>query len=302
MTMESKAIHVLESNGKASNWYARNEKFGAKAKRRGYNKLFLGKETVHMHSKYDQAVTDSDTSMIKLGQLDEVAYDDLILSINTTTKRGAVVLSLVKNSKTIKYLEGNCKIASDRLTTKYAPKTASSLLKLKKKFANSKLEGVYRNPDEFIMELEALRSDMEDIHITTKMSDLDFIIRVFNSLPEPYDVVLDGMESRLMLEESDDNHLTIEDIRAKLSNRYEWLDDRNHKKDIVRNNEALYAGGPNQYKGSCSKCGKYSHKGIECPEVTGNGFVFWYCGKRGHTKRFCDKLKAAHGQQETAAL
>ena len=72
------------------------------------------------------------------------------------------------------------------------------------------------------------------------------MIRVLNNLPEPYDVVLDGMENRLMLEESDDNHLNIEDIRAKLSNQYEWLDDREHGKDIMRNNKALYDGSPSQ--------------------------------------------------------
>ena len=97
----------------------------------------------------------------------------------------------------------------DRLTTKYSTKTAPSLLKLKK-FADSKLEDLDRNPDEFIMELEGLQSDMKDIYIVTTMSDLDFMIRVLNNLLELYGVVMDGMESRLMLEENDGNHLTIE--------------------------------------------------------------------------------------------
>ena len=180
----------------------------------------------------------------------------------------------------------------DRLTTKYSTKTAPSLLKLKK-FADSKLEDLDRNLDEFIMELEGLQSDMKDIYIVTTMSDLDFMIRVLNNLLELYGVVMDGMESRLMLEESGGNHLTIEDIRAKLSNRYEQVDDREHEKGDVKNNKALYAGGSSQYKGSFNKCGTYGHKGTACPEVTGNGFVCWHCGKPGHTKRFYDKWKAA---------
>ena len=143
---------------------------------------------------------------------------------------------------------------------------------------------------------------MEDIHIATIMSDLGCMIRVLNNLPEPYDVVLDDMESRLVLEESDDSHLTIEDIRAKLSNQYERLDDRKHENDIAQNDEAQYAGGPNQYKGGCNKCGKYYHEETECPEVTGNGFVCWHCGKPGHTTRLCDKWKAACGQQETSGV
>ena len=117
---------------------------------------------------------------------------------------------MAKNSKTIQYPEGNCKLVWNRLTTKYAYKTAPSLLKLKKEFANSILEDFDRNPDEFITDLEGLRSDMEYIHIATTMSDMDFMIHVLNNLPEPYDAVLDDMESRLMLEENDGNHLTIE--------------------------------------------------------------------------------------------
>ena len=42
--------------------------------------------------------------------------------------------SLVKNCKTNEYPEGNLKLTWDRLVTKYAPKTAPSLLKWKKKW------------------------------------------------------------------------------------------------------------------------------------------------------------------------
>ena len=156
MTTELKTIRALEFNEKASNWDAWNEKLGAKAKKRGYNKLLLGNETVPTQSDYNQAVTDSDTVTIKLVHLNEEAYKDLVLSINTTTKQGRVAFSLVKNSKTTQYPEGNCKLAWDRLTTKYVPRTAPSLLKLKKKIANSILEDLDKNPDESITELEGL--------------------------------------------------------------------------------------------------------------------------------------------------
>ena len=54
------------------------------------------------------------------------------------------------------------------------------------------------------------------------MSDMDFMIHVLSNLPEVYDVVLDGMESRLMLrlmlKDGDSQNLTIEDVRDKLNN------------------------------------------------------------------------------------
>ena len=79
------------------------------------------------------------------------------------------------------------------------------------------------HPDEWVTELESLRNDMDNIEISAKMSDLDFMIHVLNNLPEEYDVVLDGLENRLMLPESDSNKLTIENIRDKLNNRYERI-------------------------------------------------------------------------------
>ena len=74
--------------------------------------------------------------------------------------------------------------------------------------------------------------------------------------------------------------LTIEDIRAKSCSWYEQLDDRKHENDIMRNDKTIYAGSPNEYKGSWNKCGKYGHKWTEYSEVTGSGFVYWPCGRQ----------------------
>ena len=161
---------------------------------------------------------DNNKNTTKLAELNEQAYEEIILSINHVTRQGKVAFSLVKNCKSLEYPEGNCKLAWDRLVAKYAPKTAPSLLKLKKKFANSKLETAEKHPDEWITELESLRNDIDSISLSTKMTDQDFMIHVLNNLPEQYDVVLDGMESRLMLGDGDPNKLTIEDVRDKLNN------------------------------------------------------------------------------------
>jgi hypothetical protein len=214
------------------------------------------------------------------------------LSIDHGTKQGKVAFSLIKNCKSSDYLEGNCKLAWDRLIAKYAPKTAPSLLKLKKQFANSSLKNeVY--PEEWITELESLRNDMDSIRLSSKMNDQDFMIHILNNLPEAYDVILDGMESRLMLPDSDPNKLTIENIRDKLNNRFERIT----KNELAKEEEHALASFSKQYKGRCSNCGEYGHKSGDC---RGNRTCF-YCGEKGHIRPNCEvKRKADAIRQEKA--
>ena len=49
------------------------------------------------------------------------------------------------------------------------------------------------------------------------------MIHILNNLPEEYGVILDGLESRLIIPDSDPNKLTIENIRDKLNNRFERI-------------------------------------------------------------------------------
>ena len=50
-----------------------------------------------------------------------------------------MAFSLVKNCKMVEYPERNCKLTWDFLVSEYTPNTATSLLKLKKKFENARL-------------------------------------------------------------------------------------------------------------------------------------------------------------------
>ena len=301
MSTDLKSIRVIEFTGKTSDWEGWSEKFKARAKRKGYKQLLLGKKKVPTQDEAELAAlgsTSEDKATAKLAELNEEAFEDIILSINHTSKQGKIAFSLVKNCKTTEYPEGNCKLAWDRLVAKYAPKTAPSLLKLKKQFANSSLHRDV-HPDEWITELESLRNEMNGISISSKMTDQDFMIHILNNLPEEYDVVLDGMESRLMLEESDSNKLTIENIRDKLNNRYERII-KNEEADLEE--KALIAF-KKQYKGRCSKCGEYGHKSGDwkCSESENNqdSRKCYYCGKPGHIKAQCKKREADMADKET---
>ena len=83
---------------------------------------------------------------------------------------------------------------------------------------NSQLESVAVHPNELIAELESLQNETVKTSISTKKSDEDFMIHVLNSLNKEYYVILDGMQSRLMmLNENNSNKLAIEDAQDKLS-------------------------------------------------------------------------------------
>ena len=94
--------------------------------------------------------TDLNKKIIKLGKFNELAFEDHILSINTSSSFRKVAFGLVQNSKSVEFPQGNCKIAWDRLVCKYAPYTAFPLFKLKSEFHNSKLESIMKGPNKWI--------------------------------------------------------------------------------------------------------------------------------------------------------
>ena len=135
------------------------------------------------------------------------------------------------------------------------------------------------------------------------MSDRDFMVKILNNLPPEYDVILDGLENRLILDESDSNALTIESIRDKINNCYEHI----NAQDKIVEEKAHYANYKKPYKGRCLFCGEYGHKSGDCPEKkkpperadevleeSSNGFKgeCWYCNKNGHKAGQCKKLMA----------
>ena len=128
-----------------------SRKFCARANRKSYLALLRGIQAIPTSDEY--IATEADPSnainktIIKLWKLNELAFEDIILSINHTTNQGKTAFHLVDNSVTPQQPGGNCKIAWQKLTQKYRPKTAPSYIKLKKEFANSTLEDVSTPPD-----------------------------------------------------------------------------------------------------------------------------------------------------------
>ena len=52
--------------------------------------MLLGKVRVPTQSEYEKAVTDVDKEKVKVGDLNEEAFEDIVLSMNHTLRQGKV--------------------------------------------------------------------------------------------------------------------------------------------------------------------------------------------------------------------
>ncbi len=122
--MEEKSMRIIEFSGKQADWDGWSKKFHARAKRREYKGLLLGRDKVPMQDQLELAEdssSESNKKIIKLGELNTLAYKDIVLSINHTTSSGKVAFSLIKNCKSNEFPEGNFKLTWERLVKKYEP-------------------------------------------------------------------------------------------------------------------------------------------------------------------------------------
>ena len=132
---------VVSYNGKKKDFATWEEKWLAKAKRKGYKEVVLG--TVPIADHFDLMADDDDAAKevkMNIRELNEFAYSDLILSMDTDKSGGKVAFNIVKRSKTREYPDGNVAVAWQGLKRKYAPNTAPSLRKLQKQLYGAKLK------------------------------------------------------------------------------------------------------------------------------------------------------------------
>jgi hypothetical protein len=66
--------------------------------------------------------------------MNELAYTELILSIDDKTNSGKLALNLVKGCKNKDYADGNASMAWERLKNRFEASFAPSLVKLEKQF------------------------------------------------------------------------------------------------------------------------------------------------------------------------
>ena len=254
-SLEQKSIKVIEFTGKDKDWKIWSRKFLAQGNRKGYKGLLTGSDNIPTEAESELAVgerNDTEKKTRKLWKLNELAFEDILLSINGQTKQGKIAFNLVDNCTTTDQPDGNCRVAWERLVHKYAPKTAPSYIQLKKDFANSKLLSAHTDPDEWMTDLECLRSEMNKVKISgkTDMSEVDLIIHILSNLPEEYEVAVSELEEKL---KNTSTPLDMETVHEKLNSRIEritkhaetkkkkrpWQLSRSNTRAVVANVESM---------------------------------------------------------------
>ena len=105
--IKSTTIRVLEFDGDKTNFRFWSAKFLAKSGRSRYKSILTGDKVIPSSSEYDVAVAVAEAtrdanqkSTIERYEASILAYDDILLSMNSTTSSGRVAFGIVDGCKT----------------------------------------------------------------------------------------------------------------------------------------------------------------------------------------------------------
>jgi hypothetical protein len=140
--------------------------------------------------KFDEGTESGKKKSIAI-EMNEIAYSDLILSIDVKTSSGKIAFNLIKGCKSKDYSDCNAAIAWERLKKKYEPISAPSLVKLEKQFRELSLKKG-QDPEIRITESEDLRVRLEAMGLI--ISENQFMIHILNDLTSDYELQLALMQ------------------------------------------------------------------------------------------------------------
>ena len=115
-----------------------------------------------------------------------------------------------------------------------------------------------QDPEVWITDLDDIQVRLDDMG--SSISENQFMIHILNNLTADYDLQLALLERRIG---DKDNPLTVEEIRAELSLRFERLSNNLSNNDNNEEAEEMVLFG-GQFKGKCRNCGKIGHKLFQC--------------------------------------
>jgi len=214
MSEEEKAVRYIIFNAKKSEWPTWEPKYLARATTKGLDDIFSGeiklRKKTEIEAETDESKMNEDEIATKMNAR---AYNDLMLSIDTTKHHGKTAFKIVKQCKNDEYPNGNAKQAWDKLKQKYSSTSVGTMLKLKEKFHSSKMKKS-QDPSEWILELEELQDRLEEMNHA--ISDEDMMVHIISNLPKNYEFEKKFLRKKLKKEK-----LTLDEIVEELEQAYE---------------------------------------------------------------------------------
>jgi gag-polypeptide of LTR copia-type len=189
-------IIVIPFCGKVNEWQIWSEKFLAKAKKYGFKDVLVGKLSIPKADEEYDEVSDLGKKMSRSIELNEIAYTELILSIEVKTSSGKIAFNIVKGCKSKDYPDGNAASACEKLKNKFEPVSAPSLVKLDKQFIDSSLKKG-QDPEVWITDLEDICVKIDDIG--SSILENQFMIHILNNLTADYDFNLLCLKEELVI-------------------------------------------------------------------------------------------------------
>ena len=132
--------------------------------------------------------------------------------------QGMISFAIVEKSVTDDLPNGDANLAWKKLKKKFNPQTSANKLKLKRKFTNSSLTDWKQDPDDWITELDILRTQLEEMgHM---ISDKDFMIHILNNLPTEYESKVESLKKDF---DNVDYPLTLDQMIDEMIFNYEFF-------------------------------------------------------------------------------
>jgi hypothetical protein len=106
---------VLNFSGKKEDWTTWSEKFQDKAKQSGIKDVLLGRVEIPRTQDPIDKGTEEGKRKLAIIDLNEIAFTELILSIDATRSVGKIAFGIVKGCKNKEYDDGNAALAWEKL-------------------------------------------------------------------------------------------------------------------------------------------------------------------------------------------
>jgi hypothetical protein len=245
---------------KASNWLNWKELFMARVNRKDSN---MGK-CFDLSKPFPLTKMENGKEVPEEANLDVMrkAYEELLMSMSLQSQDGQNAFQIVRMSKN-KEGEGDARLAFERLSKRYEPKTTLQRGKWMNEFFSMKC-AANQDPEMFVYEMEHLLTKIHKVGDGKVMIDeRTFMHQVLNSMPSAYDSLVEKLQEEV--DKDGDEMLTIHSMATQLASKYQKVK-AGKKVDFQSREEIAFVGFNRQFKGKCHFCGKLGHRLVDCYE------------------------------------